>query len=146
VSVALIIQHAKRMRRIILSSVAYLGLTYFITLFHKRHDFQKKFIEHKIVFDILYHTRVCVCETFLILRRIQQDIIKNVYRYSCKVPVILVALQSNLNFLNRFSKHTQTSNFLKIWSMGAVLSHADRQANGQTDRHDGANWQFCERA
>jgi len=29
-------------------------------------------------------------ETFLILQRTEQDMIKNVYRYSCKVPVILV--------------------------------------------------------
>jgi hypothetical protein len=29
-------------------------------------------------------------ETFLILRRTQRDIIINVHRYSCKVPVILV--------------------------------------------------------
>jgi len=78
------------MHRIILSSVACPDLPYFFTLFHKLHDFQKKFIEHKIMFDFLYHT--CVCEIFLIIRRIQQDIIKNVYRSSCKVPVILFTL------------------------------------------------------
>jgi hypothetical protein len=41
VSAALVIQYAKRMRRITLSSVACLILTYFSTLFHKRHDFRK---------------------------------------------------------------------------------------------------------
>jgi hypothetical protein len=35
-SVALVIQHAKRMRRIMLSSVACLDLPYFSTLSHKR--------------------------------------------------------------------------------------------------------------
>jgi hypothetical protein len=41
VSVALVIQHAKRMRRIILSSVVFPTLQNFSTLSHKRHDFGK---------------------------------------------------------------------------------------------------------
>jgi len=42
VSIALIIQNAKRMRRNILSSVACPELPHFSKLFHKRQDFQKK--------------------------------------------------------------------------------------------------------
>ena len=43
VSVALIIQHAKRMRRIIFSFIVCLSLyTIFYTLSHKGHDFRKK--------------------------------------------------------------------------------------------------------
>jgi hypothetical protein len=39
-SVALVIQLAKRMRRIILSSVAYLAVPYFSILSHKRYHFR----------------------------------------------------------------------------------------------------------
>ena len=46
--VALLIQHSKRMRRAILSSVVPVAPTYFSTSSHKRHDFRKNVIEYKI--------------------------------------------------------------------------------------------------
>jgi hypothetical protein len=55
VSVALIIQHAKLMSRIIMSSVACLVLQYFSTLSHKRCDFWKKSLNIKLCFSFLYN-------------------------------------------------------------------------------------------
>ena len=86
-SVALVIQHAKRMRRIILSSVACPVLPYFCTLSHKRHDFRKNVTEHK---KCVWFSIQIFSEAFIILRRNERDIIINVRRSSCKVPVTLV--------------------------------------------------------
>ena len=71
----------------ILSSVAYLALQYFSTLSHKRHSFRKNVIGHKTCVLIFLQLS---SETFLILRRNERDMIKNVCRYSDKVSVILV--------------------------------------------------------
>jgi hypothetical protein len=71
--------------------------------------------------------------TFLILRRIQRDII-NLHRSSCEVPVILVRFGRNFNSVDKFSENTQKLNFMKIRPVGAELFHAER--------HDKANSRF----
>ena len=58
---------------------------------------------------------------------------KNVHWSSCKVLIILVRLQLNLNFLNRFSQNTHIANFMKIRLVGAELFHAGEQKEGQTN-------------
>jgi hypothetical protein len=63
VFVALGIQHAMHMHSIILPYVACLALQYFSTLSHKLHDF-------------LFSLQV-MSETFIILRRIERDMIKD---------------------------------------------------------------------
>jgi hypothetical protein len=50
VFVALVIQHATRMSRIILSSGACLTVPYFSRLSHRRHNFRKNLLNIKYVF------------------------------------------------------------------------------------------------
>jgi hypothetical protein len=76
---------------------------------------------------------------YVILRKIVRDIIINLQRSSCEVPVILVRFYLNLHFLDRFFKNAQISNFMKICPAEAELFHAD----GETDRDrrtDGQKW------
>ena len=103
VSVALVIRRAKRMRRIILLSVACPALPHFPTLSHKRHDL--KLLNTKRVFRFSLQL---LSETFLILRRTERDVIKTVYRSACKVPLLLLLLLGcdvTGILLGRFSKN-----------------------------------------
>ena len=54
VSVALVIHHAMRMRRVVLSFVASLAPEYFSTLSYKRNDFRINITAHKICVLILF--------------------------------------------------------------------------------------------
>jgi hypothetical protein len=100
VSVGVVIQHAKCMCRVVLSTVACLALPHFSTLSHKGSISEKK-NEHKM-YVLIFSTNFPVA--FLILRIIQRDTVINVHTSLCKVHVILVRVQWILNFLDRFPK------------------------------------------
>ena len=55
VHVAVLIQHGTRMRHIVTSFVAPRSLLYFRALSHKRCDFRKNVIKHKMCFGFLYN-------------------------------------------------------------------------------------------
>jgi len=88
VSLALLMQHARLPRRIILSIVACLAVLYFSTLSHKRQDFrEKKCIEIKVRVLIFFTT--FVVSNTSIPRSTERDIVINVHRSSRKVLIIV---------------------------------------------------------
>ena len=122
----------------ILSPVAYPSLRYLSTFFVTGIFCEQiKLLNIKCVF---WFSLQLLSETFLIIRKNERDMIKNVYRSSCKVPVILVQFSWKLNSVDRFSKNLKISNFMKIRSVGTELFHAD----GRTDRNDEAYSRFSQ--
>jgi hypothetical protein len=87
VCVAWLIQHEKRTRHIILSSVAVRLYRIFPHYLINCTIFGKKLLKIKRVFWFSLHF---LSETFLILRITKRVIITNVKTFSCKVPFILV--------------------------------------------------------
>ena len=86
-SVAVDIQRAKHMRHI-----TCLHLQYYSTLSHKRYDYRWGgwFVEAIAIKMCVLISSTTLSKTFLIPERINRDIIINVHRSVCKVPVIRV--------------------------------------------------------
>jgi hypothetical protein len=83
---ALVIQYAKRVRRIILVYMGCLFRPRFSTLSHEWQDFRKKKLLD--ILCVFWFYRFFL--TFLILRKIKRDTLINVRRFLCKLPVIFV--------------------------------------------------------
>jgi hypothetical protein len=84
----------------------------------------KKLLNIKCVFWFCVQL---LSETFLIPRRIQRDIIINVDRSSCKVPLFLSDCNETWILLERFSNNPHIPNLMKIRLVRAELFHADGQ-------------------
>jgi hypothetical protein len=84
VSAALVIQHATRMRHIVLSCVGCLAIPYLCTLSHSTVRFEKKkVIQHKTVF---WFSLQRLSETFVILRR--TDLLRNVNQQNALIKLM----------------------------------------------------------
>ena len=75
-SAALVIQHAMRMRRVLVSSVTFPVVHNFSTLSHEPHDYRQKVTKHKMC-DLIFSSNLS--ETFFILRKRERDMVKNVH-------------------------------------------------------------------
>jgi hypothetical protein len=115
VSVALLVQQAKRMRLNTLSSVAWMAVPHFFKLRHKGHDFRakKKSFKIKWLFSFLYKKKWARYD-------------RNVHRPSCKLLVIYIRFY----FLVRFWKNTIIPNFMESswWEPRCSM-----QSDGRTD-------------
>jgi hypothetical protein len=123
VFVALVIQHAQRMRRIILSSVDCPAVPNFYTL--PQHDFRKS------IKCVVWFSRQRLSGTFLILRIIQRDII-NVHRSWRKVPVFLARFEKKIVFFDRFFEIYLYIKFHENPPRGSRVFHVGRQTDRQT--------------
>jgi hypothetical protein len=140
VSVALVIQHAKRMRRIILSSVACLTVPYFSTLSHKWYDFWGwgwgggELLDIKCVFWFCLR----LFETFIIQRRSERD--THSTHYSCQTVIGL-----KYSWLI-FEKCTVIKFSENLSSGSRAVSCGRKDGRAGMTRLTGHFSQFCERA
>jgi hypothetical protein len=91
----------------ILLSVAYPALQYFSTLFHKELDFRKKKNKLLGIKFMFRFSLQLLSETFLVLRRMQRDIIINIHRSLRKVPSLLSDFNQTWIFSTDFRKILQ---------------------------------------
>jgi len=138
VSVALVMQYEKRMRHILLSSVACLALQYIFTVYHKRHNFGKKAIEHKIC--------VLIFSTNFVWNISHSKKNSATYYHKC-AEIFTQSTRSSSQFLNKFQILRQI--FEKYWNTKAHKNPpngsrviACGRTNGKTDRHNEANSRF----
>jgi hypothetical protein len=101
VYVALVIEYAKRMRRVIMSSVACLAVHIFQHYFRNGTIFGNILLKIKCVVWFSQHV---LHETFLILRRIERDVIKKYIYLHVKYPLFLSDLNETWIFWTDFRK------------------------------------------
>jgi hypothetical protein len=113
--VALLTHHAVRMPW--LSFVASLAPPYFLTLFHKRHDFRKKVVEHKMCVSIF-------CTTF-VWNILHSKTNSARYCHKCwnlfyvKYPLFLSDFNETWIFFDRFSEKSSNIKFHRNPSSGS---------------------------
>ena len=151
-SVALVIQHAKRTRGIILSSVACLAQHYFTTFSRTvRFSGGGMLLTTKSVFRVSLQLQ---SESFLILRRIRRDIITNIHGeillqiYTCihtKNPLLRVYKYILMKF--EFSRYNfEKYSNIKFHENPSSGSRAvqGRRTDGRRDRHCEAKRRFSQ--
>ena len=146
VCVALVIQHAVRMRIIIVSSAACLQYRLFSHYFIKETILgKKKIIEHKMLILVFCTTSIW---KFLILSNTVRNMLPvrtSAFMWSTSCTPIRVRFYSNVNVIDSFLENPQIPNFMQN-SSGIRVVPCGRK-DRQTDIQDITNSrfsQFCE--
>jgi len=100
--VALGIQHAMHTHLIFISGLPYSTIFFSHYLINGRIFGKKKVIGHKICVWIT--STIFVRKKFIIIRRSERDMIKNLCQYSCEVPVILAHFNDTWIFSKIYEK------------------------------------------
>ena len=143
--VALLIQHATRMRHIVTSFVAPQSPPYFSTVSHKRCDYRKKVTEHKMCAFIFFY-KFCL-KHFSFQEAFSEISSKMSKSLHVKYQSFLLDFKETWIFSTDFRK-THITSFIKIRPAESRVVACGR-ADGQTEGHDEANSHFsqlCERA
>ena len=86
-------------------------------------------------------------DTFLILRRLDRDIIINLKCVHIKYKLFLSGCYESW-ILEKIARKFEIFNFIKIPPVGSYLLHGERRTEGETDKrrdkHDEANCRFFE--
>jgi len=135
VFVALGIQQAMRMRRFVICDLLCSTICFTLYLINDAIFNKKKLLNIKCTFWVYLQV---LSETFLILRRNERDVIKNVNYSSCKMPLFLSGFNETWTLSTYFRKmliyikfHGNPSSGRRVVPRGLT----DRQ----TSRHDEAN-------
>jgi len=132
ISVVSVMQHAKRIGRI-MSSVACPALHYFFTVSHKRHVVREKVLLN--IQRVFWFSLQLSCEKFLILRRIQREANINVYKSQVKYHLFLLDFNKAWIFSTDFrGKKNSDIEFHENPSSGNKPFHKDERAGGQARR------------
>ena len=108
----------------VLSSVACPALRYFFPhiISHKRHDFRKKKKKRSLNTKCVFWFSVqLLSETFLVLRRTERDMIKNVYRSSCKVNSCYCQIVMKLEFSRQIFRKKKILKYQISWKSVSPL-------------------------
>jgi hypothetical protein len=123
-----------RMRHIVICDLS--GSTIFFLIIWRTSRFsKKKLLNMKCVF---WFSLRFLSETFLILRRIERDMVKTVYWSSCKVLLFACPTLTKLEFSRQiFEKYSNIKIHENRFNGSGVVPC------GQTGRHDEANNRYC---